>query len=87
MPQMDGFEFLDRFRQIDKCRNTPVIVWTNKDITSADFERLKISAQSIALKNRDGIATVLKALQHQALAGGTAALAHESASAHQRANP
>ncbi len=72
MPQMDGFEFLDRFRQIDKCRNTPVIVWTNKDITSADFERLKTSAQTIALKNRDGIGTVLKALQHQTPAGGTA---------------
>lgn len=63
MPQMDGFEFLDRFRQIHRCRNTPVIVWTNKDVTSADMQRLKVSAQAIALKGRDGIDTVLKELQ------------------------
>jgi signal transduction histidine kinase/DNA-binding response OmpR family regulator len=65
MPQMDGFEFLDRFRRIDKCRNTPVIVWTNRDINAADMERLKTSAQAIALKTRDGLDTVLKELQRR----------------------
>jgi len=63
MPQMDGFEFLDRFRQIHDCQSTPVIVWTNKDVTGADMQRLKVSAQAIALKGRDGIDTVLKELQ------------------------
>ena len=68
MPQMDGFEFLDRFRQIPKCRTTPVIVWTNKDITAADTDRLKHSAQTIALKNRDGIDNILKELRRHAVA-------------------
>jgi len=63
MPQMDGFEFLDRFRQIHGCQNTPVIIWTNKDVTNADMQRLKVSAQAIALKGRDGIDTVLQELQ------------------------
>jgi signal transduction histidine kinase/DNA-binding response OmpR family regulator len=62
MPKMDGFEFLDHFRKIAQCRATPVIVWTNKDVTAADLERLKFSAQMIALKDRDGIGTVLKEL-------------------------
>jgi len=75
MPQMDGFQFLDRFRRIDGCRNTPVIVWTNKDVTGADMQRLKASAHAIALKGRDGIETVLKMLQRQAPAGPTASSA------------
>ncbi len=70
MPRMDGFQFLDRFRRIEGCGNTPVIVWTNKDVSSADVQRLKASAQEIALKGRDGIETVLKMLQRQAPASG-----------------
>jgi hypothetical protein len=76
---MDGFEFLERFRQINKCQNTPVVVWTNKDITSVDFERLKISAQTIALKNRDGIGTVLKELQRHAPPTGVVTTIEETA--------
>jgi PAS domain S-box-containing protein len=63
MPEIDGFEFLDRFREIAGCRDTPVIVWTNKDLTAEDRERLQWSAQSIALKGQDGIDVVLKELQ------------------------
>jgi PAS domain S-box-containing protein len=64
IPEMDGFEFLDRFRQISSYRDTPVVVWTGKDISADDMERLKYSAQSIAVKSRDGIDAVLKELQH-----------------------
>lgn len=71
MPEMDGFEFLDRFRQIAKCRHIPVIVWTNKDITAAEMERLKRSAQTIALKDRDGIDSVLNELQRHAMTTAT----------------
>ncbi|MEA2659616.1 MAG: hypothetical protein QOF64_2212, partial [Candidatus Binatota bacterium] len=46
MPHMDGFEFLDRFRGIPQCHGVPVIVWTNKDISAADLERLKQSTQA-----------------------------------------
>jgi len=63
MPEIDGFEFLDRFREIAGCRDTPVIVWTNKDITAKERERLDQSAQSIALKDGDGIDAVLRELQ------------------------
>jgi CheY-like chemotaxis protein len=63
MPEIDGFEFLERFRAITDCHNTPVIVWTNKDLTAEDRERLERSAQSITLKGQDGIDAVLIELQ------------------------
>jgi PAS domain S-box-containing protein len=63
MPEIDGFEFLDRFRKMSTCQNIPVIVWTNKDITPRERDRLERSTQSIALKGHDGIDTVLRELQ------------------------
>ena len=63
MPGIDGFEFLDRFREISGCRNTPVIIWTNKDITAKDRDRLKHSAQLITSKATVGVDAVLRELQ------------------------
>jgi len=63
MPEIDGFEFLDRLRAIPNYRNTPVIVWTNKDLTAKDRERLKHAAQAIALKGSDGVNEVLRELE------------------------
>jgi PAS domain S-box-containing protein len=63
MPEMDGFEFLERLRQSANNKNVPVIVWTNKDITMEEMDRLKRSAQSIALKGRDNIDAVIRDLQ------------------------
>jgi CheY-like chemotaxis protein len=51
MPGMDGFEFLERFRTMPTGRSTPVIVWTVKDLTTADQARLAAaSAQAVVLK-------------------------------------
>ena len=63
MPEMDGFEFLERLRQSANNKNVPVIVWTNKDLTMEETDRLKRSAQSIALKGRDNIDAVIRDLQ------------------------
>jgi DNA-binding response OmpR family regulator len=65
MPDTDGFEFLERFRQTSLGSRTPVIVWTNKDITPRDRSRLRSSAQSIALKSHGGINAVLSELKQQ----------------------
>ena len=67
MPQMDGFEFLHHLRQIDKCRDTLVIVWTSKDLSDAEMERLKHAAQAVALKDRQGIDAVLKELRRHSM--------------------
>ena len=62
MPEMDGFDFLDRLRELPTYQRVPVIVWTNKDITAADRFRLKSSAQSVALKGHHGIEAILSEL-------------------------
>jgi CheY-like chemotaxis protein len=63
MPEIDGFEFLARFREMSMCKKTPVVVWTSKDITVEDRERLRNSAQAIAPKSGFGIDAVLQELQ------------------------
>jgi len=63
MPGTDGFEFLERFRQTPRGVSTPVIIWTNKEITPEDRLRLQLSAQSIALKSHGGVSAVLRELQ------------------------
>ena len=40
MPEMDGFEFLQRFRQMAAHTKTPVIVLTAKELNQSDHERL-----------------------------------------------
>ncbi len=62
MPGMDGFEFLDRFRQVPLCRRVPVIVWTVKDLSAAETARLRTSAQGVVAKGRDGGAAIMDEL-------------------------
>jgi DNA-binding response OmpR family regulator len=64
MPGIDGFEFLDRLRSLENHNATPVIVWTGKSITIAEREKLKGSANSIALKGQGGIEAVLRELRY-----------------------
>jgi signal transduction histidine kinase/DNA-binding response OmpR family regulator len=63
MPGIDGFEFLERFRRTAAGSRTPVIIWTNKELTARERSRLQSSAQSIALKSRGGIDVLLSELQ------------------------
>ncbi|HYT54567.1 MAG TPA: response regulator [Verrucomicrobiae bacterium] len=63
MPRTDGFEFLERFRQTSLGARTPVIIWTNKEISARDRFRLRASAQAIALKSQGGINAVLSELK------------------------
>jgi CheY-like chemotaxis protein len=61
MPGADGFEFLRRFREATGGLRTPVIVWTVKDLTHQERERLQATAQSVVLKG-DGTAALLAEL-------------------------
>jgi CheY-like chemotaxis protein len=58
MPEMDGFEFLERFRTLPSGRATPVIVWTAKDLTAEDYRRLGASAHGVVLKREGGAANL-----------------------------
>ena len=51
MPNLDGLEFLMRFREAPDNRGIPVIVWTMKDLSAEDVRHLRVLAQSIVGKN------------------------------------
>lgn len=45
MPEMDGFEVLEKLRSTKKTKNTPVLILTAKDLTKKDLS--KLSANNI----------------------------------------
>ncbi len=51
MPEMDGFEFMQRLRQRPDCRRVPVVVITAKDITEEDRRRLNGTVARILRKS------------------------------------
>jgi PAS domain S-box-containing protein len=63
MPGMDGVEFLDRFRRIPEHQRTPVLIWTMKELTAAEQEHLRQSAQGLLSKNGNTPSTVVAQLQ------------------------
>jgi CheY-like chemotaxis protein len=50
MPEVDGFEFLDAFRQREDCQRVPVVVITAKELTPDDRRRLNGAVQQIMEK-------------------------------------
>ena len=50
MPEMDGFEFLRRFRAHAEPAAIPVMIWTVKDLSPAEHRELMESAQSVLTK-------------------------------------
>ncbi len=53
MPEMNGFDFLKRFRKTRNGRRTPVIVWTGKDLNERERTELRSSVSSIAKKDQE----------------------------------
>jgi CheY-like chemotaxis protein len=51
MPEMDGFEFLERLRHRAEWRAIPVIVVTSKDLTEEDHRRLNGDVEHILQKD------------------------------------
>jgi CheY-like chemotaxis protein len=62
MPGLDGFEFLRQFRRTPGGQNTPVIVWTQKELTVADRRRLRALAEVIVVKS-EGTKVLLEELR------------------------
>jgi CheY-like chemotaxis protein len=63
MPEMDGFGFLEHFRRIPSCRDTPVIVWTVKDLSQHEYARLQSSAQGVLGKGHVSTSSVVSELR------------------------
>ena len=67
MPEMDGFEFLERMRANAKWNDVPVVVVTAMELTSADRDMLQNLTRKIIAKGattgidiRDAVRDVLK---------------------------
>ncbi len=54
MPEMDGFEFVERWRKREEGRSTPILVVTAKDLTEEDRLRLDGYVQKIVQKGAYG---------------------------------
>ena len=63
MPEMDGVEFLDRFRRIPAHARTPVLIWTAKELSRAETAQLRESAQGVVSKNGNTPSTVVAQLR------------------------
>ena len=51
LPDMTGFELLERIQETPSLRDLPVVVFTGKELTSTEEERLRTVAKSIVLKD------------------------------------
>ncbi len=51
LPDMTGFELLERMRSDQGLRDTPVVVFTGKDLSEAEETRLRSVAKSVVLKD------------------------------------
>lgn len=63
MPEMDGFEFLVRFRQLPDSASTRIIIWTVRDLSAHDYEQLRASVQGIMAKGHDSTLSVVDELR------------------------
>jgi PAS domain S-box-containing protein len=62
MPGMDGFQFLDELRRTRNNTTTPVIVWTAKELSEAEQQRLSAAARAVVHKG-PGAAGLVSELQ------------------------
>ena len=60
MPEVDGFEFLKRFRKTKNGYRTPVIIWSGKDLTEVERIELRSSSSSIVTKDVQGDDLILE---------------------------
>ncbi|HEX6811522.1 MAG TPA: response regulator, partial [Planctomycetota bacterium] len=51
LPDMSGFELLEKLQAEPVLRNIPVVVFTGKELSEAEEERLRLAAKSIVLKD------------------------------------
>jgi PAS domain S-box-containing protein len=79
MPGVDGFAFLVRFAGLRGEHRTPVVVWTAKDLTPAEEERLRRSATAVITKGSAAPSTLLEQLRPlMARAPGHGETSHEA---------
>jgi CheY-like chemotaxis protein len=51
LPDMSGFELLEKIQTEQHLRDLPVVVFTGKELSSEEYERLKAVAKSVVVKD------------------------------------
>jgi CheY-like chemotaxis protein len=51
LPDMTGFELLEELQRDPALRGVPVVVFTGKELTESEEQRLKVMAKSVVLKD------------------------------------
>ncbi len=63
MPEMDGFEFLEKVRELPQAAESSVIIVTAKDLTSSDLDRLNGGVQRIIQKGNHTSEGILREIK------------------------
>jgi len=63
MPQMTGFELIERIRALPRTRLKPVIVWSAKDLSSEECRRLQQHANMRVGERAGGPSTLIEELR------------------------
>ena len=63
MPEMDGFEFLERLRDLRDVAPVPIIVWTVTDLAPDERAKLRASVQAIIQKSRHRVKDLLDEIE------------------------
>ncbi|MGN6111466.1 MAG: response regulator [Luteimonas sp.] len=50
LPDMTGFELLDRIQELPQLQDLPIVVFTGKDLTADEDRKLKKAAKSVVIK-------------------------------------
>ena len=70
MPEMDGFEVVNRLAESDIPKDVPILILTGQDLTSADRERLNGKVAAVMAKDGDPRPALADWLRRAAAASG-----------------
>ncbi len=65
MPEMDGFETLNKMQQIPELQNIPVVVVTSKDLSANELNWLRDRAVAVVTKGAKSRSQLVEALERQ----------------------
>ncbi len=63
MPEVSGFDVVEQLRAHPEAMEIPIMIYTSKDLTEEDRQRLNSHVQAIALKSASGKEDLLQALE------------------------
>lgn len=72
MPEMTGFELIERLRATPHARDLPIIVWTARDLGEEDVRRLCSSGETVIAKTPGDFAPLLREVRRATRAGNNA---------------